>query len=300
MQTKGVLITWAAKYIGGQWKADYGSQPFGAGVAGDGTPFNPKPTYTNGDSCWYYGLGAAYPTSGCDHFGISFGPGVVYGKIAYHWKIPDPNNVGTLMNGALEASIPPSPGLTLNPPVAGNPPVVHAVAEAPENPEPSWADAFWVKTTTLFGKQDAELDALQKANVKQAKTHKVVTWALLQQPPAGQVGEKMEVDDDALPGNAVQVTKQYEYFHFGNAKNANKNNGNNANVSYDSETHEALCDIYATQADAAAGTNAVMTDCTKPYTRSYWVQDPIHGAVFIKGGNLGDYIGAHMNAYNVK
>jgi hypothetical protein len=296
---KGVLVTWAAKYIGGQWKADYGSQPFGAGVAGDGTPYNPKPTYTNGDSCWYYGLGAAYPTSGCDHFGISFGAGVAYGKITYHWKVPDPSNVGQLKNANLEASIPPSPGLTLNPPVAGQMPVVHAVAEAPENPEPQFGPAYWLKTTTLYGQQDAILDNLQKANVKKAKSHKTVSWTLVQQAPAGQMGEKAEMEDDPIPAGAVQVTKQYEYFQFGSPKNATKVNGFNPNVAYDSETHETLCDIYLTQADAAAGTNA-MDGCVKPRTGSYWVQDPLNGAVLVKGGNQGTYIGAHINAYNVQ
>ena len=266
---------------------------------GNGTPFVANPTLTLGDSCWTQGLGTAYPTSGCDHFGISLAGGKVPGKITYHWLVPDPNTPGQLVQSGTLVAIPPSPVLALNPPVAGQPPVVHAVAEAPENPEPQWGDATWVKTTTFYGNQRADLNQLQKMFIKQAKTRKVVSWSLLQQPPAGQAGEKADVEDDQIPAKAVQVTKQYEYFGFGSPKNGYKANGFNTVVAYDSETHEALCDLYASQADAAAGTNPV-ADCTKPHNGSYWVQDPIHGAVFVKGGNLGSYLGAHINAYNAQ
>jgi hypothetical protein len=272
---KGVLITWAASYQNGQWVAQYGNQPFGNTVAGNGTPYVKKPTYTNGDSCWYYGLGNAYPTSGCDHFGISFAAGVAPGKISYHWKVPDPNNVGNLVNGANVASIPGSPSLA---PAVGQPGVIHAVAEAPENPEPQWGNAYWVKVTTLYGPQDAVLDNLQKANVKQTKTKKVVSWGFLQRPPANDplAVEHDDVEDDAIPANAVQVTKQYEYWAYKGA--------------YDSETHEALCGIVAV---------GLSSDCTKPYNKTYSVQDPGTGAtITIKGGDQGQYLGAHINAYN--
>ncbi len=125
---KGVLITWAATWNGTQWVAQYGSQLFGATqVAGNGTPYVANPSYTNGDSCWYYGLGAAYPSSGCDHFGISLNYGVTPGLMSYHWKIPEPGNPGHLINAALEASIPPSPVFAYNPPPAGAVPVVNSV-----------------------------------------------------------------------------------------------------------------------------------------------------------------------------
>ncbi len=292
---KGVLITWAATWSGSQWVAPYGDQPFGATVAGNGTPYVANPTYTNGDSCWYYGLGNEYPSSGCDHFGISFAAGVSPGKLTYHWKIPDPSNPGHLINAGSEASLPPSPVLTVNPPVAGQPPVVHAVAEAPENPEPQFGPAYWVKTTTFYGKQAAQLDDLQKGNVKLAKTWKVVSWNLLQRPPAGEAGERDEVENHKIPRNYVQVTKQYEYWAYAGA--------------YDSETNEVDCDgaYYGTEANLLAETRPVQTGCQnlagnpKPYTRSYWTLDPATNVPeFIAGGNLGKYLGAHINAVNVQ
>ena len=305
---KGVLITWAATMSGGRWVAAYGSQVFGVTVVGDGTPYVANPTLTGGESCWYYGLGNAYPKSGCEHFGISLAGGVVPGRMTYHWKIPDPTNT-VLINAQLEASIPPSPVLTVVPPaVPLAPPVVKAVGRAPldahQNPalpqalEPQFGDAYWVKITTLYSPVDALLDNLQKDNVKKAAGAKTVSWKLLQRPPGvganAAAAEKEATENDPVGGKNVQVTKQYEYFKFSGI--------------YDSETHEALCDVYyQTQALALAGGASVQNSCQNangndvPYTKPYWTIDPGPGtALFAAKGNLGTYLGAHINAYNVK
>ncbi len=307
---KGVLITWAATLSGHTWVATYGKQPFGSGTyAGNGTLYRANPTLTNGESCWYYGQGNAYPTSGCDHFGISFAPNVTPGKMTYHWLVPNATNTA-LVDGTLEASIPPSPALSVVPQV--NPvaiPIVQAVARAPAdaNQDPNqpqdkqaqFGNAYWVKTTTLYSIYEAQLDNLQKVNVANAAGKKTVTWTLLQRSPgvgpdAG-VKERDEVEKDNFGANLyVQVTKQYEYFKFSGV--------------YDSETHQALCDqFYATQALALAGGAYVQISCQNaagndaPYSKPYWTIDPGPGtAVYAPKGDLGAYIGAHINAYNVK
>jgi hypothetical protein len=309
---KGVLITWAASLQGGKWVAPQGHAPGAPGASGDGTPYNPNPTLTAGESCWWYGLGAAYPASGCDHFGISFGPGVAPGKMTYHWKVPDPTNT-VLVNARLEASIPPSPILAPAPVAAGAAPVVKAVAKAPvdfnqdpyqpQKAEPQYGDAIWLKTTTLYSTQRAVLENLQKKVLAQNATKKIVTWTLLQRAPgvgpnAGK-GEREAAEKDGIGGKNVQVTKQYEYYKFSGA--------------YDSETHQALCDLfYSTQAatlQAIAGGNPKPSQVScqnaggsdTPFTKPYWTIDP--GPLTAIGpfnGNLGGYIGAHVNAYNIR
>ena len=280
---QGVHVTWAATWNGSKWVARYGSQPFGKGVAGNGTPYIAHPTFTNGDSCWFYGLGAAYPTSGCDHFGISFAPTAAPGRIYYHWKIPNPSKPGALMNAGLEASIPPSPVLTPNP--ANPAAAVRAVAEAPENPEPRFGPAYWVRVTTLYSPVRAQLDDLQKANIKKANATKTVSWKLLQRPPAGQKGEREDAEDDAVAAGNVAVLKQYEYYAFGGA--------------YDNETHEALCETASTQANLVNGVFLQGGDCLTPLAGNYWVVN-VDSNQEVVGGNLGVYIGAHVNAYNLK
>ena len=304
---KGVLITWAATLQGGKWVASQGNAVAqGApGAAGNGTPYNPKPTLTSGDSCWWWGLGATYPDSGCDHFGVSFAAGVAPGRLTYHWKIPDPTNT-VLINAPLEASIPPSPSLAPVPVAAGAPPVVQAVAQAPDDvggdpyvqqeQEPQFGPAYWLKTTTFYLPNKAVLENLQIHLLNQLKlpkgAKKVITWTLLQRAPAGQA-EHEDNEQDNVPGKNVQVTKVNQYYKF--------------NGAYDSETHEVLCgSFYATAADAQNGANAVASDCTNsagnlaPYTKGYYTIDDGTGAVvYVAKGNLGTYVGAHVNAYNL-
>ncbi len=211
-----------------------------------------------------------------------------------------------LVNGPLEASIPGSPSLAPQP--GGVPGVIQAVAEAPadahQNPnepqeqEPQFGDAYWVRITTLYGAVDAVLDDLQKANVKNSPAHKTISWKLLQRPPgvgpnAGKA-EREDNVDDVIRNNNVQVTNQYEYFKYSGL--------------YDSETHEAVCDsFYATQAAALAGGPTVQIDCQNangndmPYVRPYWVIDPVTNLpVQVPKGNRGAYVSAHINAYNYK
>ena len=81
---------------------------------------------------------------------------------------------------------------------------------------------------------------------------------------------------------------------------------------YDSETHEALCDsFYASQAAALAAGATIQVSCQNaagndyPFTRGYWTIDPglnggNGGPVQVKKGNLGAYVGAHVEAYNAQ
>jgi len=276
---RGVRVTWAASWNGGKWVAAYGNQPYAGTVAGDGTPYVRSPTYTAGDSCWFYGLGAKYPTSGCDHFGLSFAVGVTPGKTSYHWKVPDKLNPGTLVNSAALASLPPSPVLSYVAPAPGLAPVVHAVAEAPEAAEPIpdlWGPAYLVKTFTSFGKVPADLDELQKNRIPlvNKKTQKVrIRWALIQAPPPGMAGEKAEVDDDAIAAGDVAMTRRYEYYRF--------------TGKFDPENHEAIC------APEKPGSNG---PCALP--RTWYETDPVTHAT-TRYIEKGPFLGAHMNAFNL-
>jgi hypothetical protein len=278
---KGVRVTWAATWNGTKWVAAYGDQPFGAGtVAGHGTPYVKNPTLTTGDSCWFYGLGAKYPTSGCDHFGLSFALGATPGKVTYHWKVADKVNIGQLINAATPVALPPSPVLAYVPPaVVGAPPVVHAVAAPPEPAEPveaQWGPAFLVKTYTSFAKVPADLDLLQKNKIPlvNKKAQKVrISWALLQTAPPGEVGEKAEVDDDAIDKGNVAVTRRYEYFRF--------------TGKFDPATHEAICGPEGPYSNGP---------CSTPQT--YFETDPVTG-IKTRYVEKGKFVGAHMNAFNV-
>lgn len=282
---RGLKVRWAATWNGTQWIAQYGdyAQPNGP-AAGNGVKYVANPTLTRGDACWLLGQGAYYATSGCDHFGVSFAAGIRPAVVRYNWLVPDKANVGTLKASPWAGGtgpLPPAPVQAyLPPPVAGQPGVVQAVAEAPEKPDPAdpqWGNAIWAKTYTSRAPAAVDLDALQ-ANVvpkRATRTVKVVIkWSLLQRPPAGaqnEALEKKEVDEDSLPANAALV-RRYEYFRY--------------NGLYDPETHEAVC------APEPAGTNG---PCDKPLTYKY--TNPATG--LIKTINeRGKYMDAHNEGYN--
>ncbi len=280
---KGVLVTYAATWSGSQWIAPQASSP--DGNAGNGTPYNKNPTLTAGDSCWWYGLLAKYPTSGCDHFGISFAPTAIPGKITYHWKVPDPNNVGQLINYGTVTSLPPSPSITLPPPGGGQ---VQVVAQGEDNGEGArFGTPYFVKVTTTYAGQDAVLENLQDVVLKKVKTKKIIGYHVVQMPPPGGAGEIEDQENDQIPGADVQVTQQFQYFLFAG--------------SIDAETGEAVCDTaYPTQADALAGTNPIQKGDSCSILGNYWVINSYTDqAVYVKT-NMGKYVGEHINAANIQ
>lgn len=293
---KGVRVTWAANWdpVNLKWTAKWGSFISGAlPPSGDGVVYIAKPPLTQGDSCWLLGQGAGYATSGCDHFGLSFAPTAVLGKVGYHWKVPNPAAQGTLMNAPwiattpvnpympVFAPAPPIPAMPVQayvpPPIVGAAPVVHAEAEAPENLGPQWGQAFWAKTYTSFSKVPVDLDRLQKNLIplKGAKGNPVtISWSLLQQRPAGKSGGRNRVDDDKMKPGDLALVRRYEYYQYTGV--------------HDPQSREVIC----------APALVVGTEPCDSGPRTYNYTDPVTGLIH-KIVEKGKFLGAHMDGYNV-
>ena len=142
-----------------------------------GTPF--------AGTCYQWG-GAAYATSGCEHFGMSLRANA--SRAITRWLIDSPDAPGTLV-----AYNPPTPVaipsyIVIAPVVAGNPPVVQAEVQAPEPPETPerFGDAQWVKIFVQQLPQEVTLEQLTADNptivpLDPAQTE--VSWDVLQQDP---------------------------------------------------------------------------------------------------------------------
>lgn len=261
----GVSIIYAARYVGGAWQSGWGDTVMaGTNVKlGNGTPYVAKPTLTTGESCWTQGQGAAYPTSGCDHFGISLAGGVTPGLMTMHWLLPNAAKPGTLIQAGAVASLPPAPVLTPAPVVPAKPPAVHVVAEAPEQKQYENAglcsDAYWLKTYMSYSPKQADLNQLQKNLVPMKGPKVAIAWKLLQRCPPSVDVDKAEAEDDAVPKGNIQLVKRHEYYRYAGA--------------YDSN-HEVVCG-----GDASCDV-------------------PLKGA---NGKNeLGGFVGAHNVAYDLK
>ena len=283
--TRGTRIVWAATWDGSKFVAKYGDflAP-GGGPSGNGVVYKANFTAAIGDQCWLLGQGTGYATSGCEHFGLTITK--PYSKMSYHWLVPSKSVPGTLVQSVWKGGtspIAPQPVYAYVPPVAvGQPPVVHAVAQAPEDPnlaDPQFGPARWVKTYTSFAKVPANLDALQANLVPRKGKPGVpvkITWDVLQRAPAGVNAEKEAIDDDPVDGakGFVAVVKRYEYYDYTGV--------------YDPETHEVIC---APELPTGNG------PCTRgPINYTY--VDPVSG-VSRTVREKGKFLGAHNDAVNL-
>jgi hypothetical protein len=87
----GVRVRWTATYNAAtQTFATPNNAPAGGSTGtlvrqpGNGA------VYVGGEACWSIGAGANYPTSGCEHFGISTSYGKYPTKTTYRWLYGDP------------------------------------------------------------------------------------------------------------------------------------------------------------------------------------------------------------------
>jgi hypothetical protein len=87
----GVRVRWTASYNAATQTFTTPNNAPGAGSSG--TPVRVPgngAVYVSGEACWSLGAGANYPTSGCEHFGISTAYGKYPTNTVYRWLYGDP------------------------------------------------------------------------------------------------------------------------------------------------------------------------------------------------------------------
>lgn len=197
------------------------------------TPVPVNRTTVPGESCWTLGMGSAYYSAGCEHFGISAYQNPT--NTTYHWLVADPNNPGALIPSNASVSLPAPIWTVIAPVVVGNPPVVAAQIEAPPAPEPvfQFGDAQWVKVYKTENAAEVQLEELVGGNaavVPQNPAQIEVSWDLIQQDPlvgSHQKRRGRQVNAGNLGNGSHAVVRRYEYYQYSGA--------------YDPITHEALC-----------------------------------------------------------
>ncbi|MCU1382974.1 MAG: hypothetical protein JWL71_1671 [Acidobacteria bacterium] len=264
----------------------------------------------NGEQCWSFGLGGAYPVSGCEHFGISTAPGKNPTKTTYRWLVGDPAT-GAITPAVVNVAVPgvPTPVAVYAPPVPIPHPVaivnalgqVEAAIEAPRPvPAPAaalahrYGKAQWVKVYKTELDRNADLDELVGGHpnhvIEIAKAAPVETeWKLLQFDSVRPTNGSSQLVSRGNSGSSHAVVRRYEFYKYtgpvvppgqttggggnggGGGGNGGGGNGGGATPTLSTDDQEAsLC-----PRDAAG-------ECTAP------------------GPNeLGDYIGAQMAAQNL-
>lgn len=201
-------------------------------------------TVATGESCWTGGLGARYPTAGCEHFGISTTR--LWTNIVYHWLVQDPNNPSQLVYYAgntvpLPGAPPPppipivlpQPVINVIPPaqVGGAPAVAFEIQAPPPPPKPvpQYGDAQWVKVYKLEQQAEVDLNDLLGGNpaVPEDPAQIETGWKLLQYNPNSHGNSGILHNQQQLGNGNHAVVRRYEHYQYTGA--------------YDPATHQALC-----------------------------------------------------------
>ena len=219
----GVIVRYASPY-------DSGAKKFTEATPAATSPY----PVTMGHQCWTFGDPVNYPTSGCEHFGVSLLGNPT--KTTYRWLVGHSATgtlkvAGTTGNPSIPAPVYiPAPvwNVIPQPPPAPNvpppPPIVVAVVQAPPAPpvppggNGQWGDAIWMK---IYKTELPEAVALEDLVLGGAVVPDPdveapeIEWQLLQAPPEGKVGawEKSENEQEAA-ADSKSVSRRYEFYKY--------------------------------------------------------------------------------------
>ena len=226
----GVIIRWTATYDPATKK--FVTDPTAPGN-GTGTPstFGTQPNLVTGEMCWSVGLGTAYASSGCEHFGISTTRNPT--KTTYRWLVGDAAT-GTIAPAVIAPGVQAPPvaiahpvAIVAPPAVPGAAPEVQAVirgADPEVIPGAQFARRFgpaqWVKVYKTELGRNADLDELvggHPNNIVPNGANGVpeTEWKLLQFDTLNPDNGSSQLRSHGSPGGGARaVVRRYEFYKY--------------------------------------------------------------------------------------
>ena len=244
----GVYVRWMANYDAANHKFVVPAQNANAGSTTSGTPsrvgmVNP-PRLVSGEQCWTLGLAATYPSSGCEHFGISTAFGKNPTKTTYRWLVGNPAD-GSVAPATTIVQVAGVPVQVQAPPVAIPQPVVvnaavnnkgvvqldvaiPAMAPVPDPVVPGqpaplphrYGKAQWVKVYKTELGRDAALDELVGGHpnhvIEDAEAAPVETeWKLLQMDVTNPDSGSSQLSNSGKHGSGKRgIVRRYEFYKY--------------------------------------------------------------------------------------
>jgi hypothetical protein len=226
----GVIVRWTATFDPATKKFVTDSAAPGNGT---GTPstFGTHPSLVTGEMCWSIGLGNAYATSGCEHFGISTSRNPT--KTTYRWLVGDPAT-GTIAPAVIAPGVQAPPVAIAHPVAVVVPPA--APGAAPEvqvvirgaDPEVipgaqfprRYGTAQWVKVYKTEIGRNADLDELvggHPNNIVPNAANAVAEteWKLLQFDTQNPDNGSSQLRSHGSPGGGSRaVVRRYEFHKY--------------------------------------------------------------------------------------
>jgi hypothetical protein len=191
------------------------------GSAWEATPVAPAGITPGGHDCYSSGPIGNYPTSGCEHYGVSLR--VSPTLTTYRWLVADdPNNVDSTFTAVPQAVDLPVPVWN----VAANPAggvAVRAELEPVEEEnhaqygEPQWMKVFKIESELDLEPEDLVLLLLgADGNILPDETEVETEWKLIQSKPGNAEGEDEDADvkEDHLDDSKKSVVRRYEFYRY--------------------------------------------------------------------------------------
>jgi len=211
----GVYVRWQSPFDSNTGLPTQATIPHAAG-----TPF--------GGTCYMWNP-ATYPTSGCEHFGVTLNANPI--STTYRWLVADTTTLGQLTPYGVPVAIAQPTWVILPPPQPAAPPVVVAEINAPEAANPAqFGDAQWVKVFKTELGREVGLDELMSDNavVPQDAAQVETAWKLIQSsPPTSRKQKGKLANSGSLGSGSHAVLRRYEFYTYTGL--------------YDPLTHEAVC-----------------------------------------------------------
>jgi len=185
----------------------------------------------SGDECWSLGLGNAYPTSGCEHFGVSLLANPT--KTTYRWLVADPSDPAVLLPHTAGPVAIPAPTAVVVPvdpakPELGNV-IQHEILALRSRTIQQYGEAQWVKVYKMDVGRKVDLEELMGGNpvVPMDAGHAETEWTLLQHNRNSKGNHGALVSKSGSGSSSHAVVRRYEFFHYTGP--------------YDPDSHEAMC-----------------------------------------------------------
>ena len=232
----GVVLRWASPYDAATRTFLAGTQPHvvGSPLAG---------------ACYPAAGGAAYDSSGCEHFGVTLTRNAA--RTTYRWLVADPLHPGALVPGKVFVSVA-TPNYSIAAIAAGA--VLNADVTAPAAAAfpTQYGDAHWVKIYRRQLSRSVLLQELLNTNtaiVPENAADVEVSWTLVQADPLLKFKAKTSHarirNSTALAADTQSVVRRYEMYTY--------------TGKYDPVFHQARCADFPACAAPQAGEVGEMT-----------------------------------------
>ena len=185
----------------------------------------------SGEDCWSLGLGAAYPTSGCEHFGVSLLANPT--KTTYRWLVADPFNPEVLVPHTAGPVAIPAPTAVVVPVDPAKPQLGNMIQQEIQGERShigkQYGEAEWVKVYKMDVGRKVDLDELLGGNpvVPMDAGHAETEWKLLQHNRNSKGNSGVLQSKSGSGSSSHAVVRRYEFFHYTGP--------------YDPASHEAMC-----------------------------------------------------------